>query len=257
MQDQSERRTDTVVISPTSLTEELPRAVRGYAVEAVDRLVAELESNLNAFRTRATKLEDERRKIGEDLARTAKELATFREKETTLLAALLSMEERKQTFRGEVESSLEQAKAEAKEVRERAQAEAARFRNETEKIITEAQAQGDDILNSARAEAEQIKNQAYDAIEGITAEAQAQKENILNQAYVEADAIAKKAREDVHKAEGQLKKLKSDFNHMVKVIRETANAQLQALPGESDGDNSLESYGNNESVVIDSALAAA
>src|SRR6266852_5958936 len=121
MQDASDRRIDTVLISPTNLTEELPRAVRGYAVEAVERLVAELESNLNAYRTKAAKLDEEKRKISEDLARCAKELATFREKESTLLAALLSMEERKQTFRSEVESSLEQAKSEAREVKERAQ----------------------------------------------------------------------------------------------------------------------------------------
>src|SRR6266550_3001097 len=173
MQDPSDRRTDTVVISPTNLTEELPRAVRGYAVEAVDRLVAELESNLNAYRSKATKLDEEKRKTSEDLARCAKELATFREKESTLLAALLSMEERKQSFRSEVESSLDQAKSEAKELRDRAQLEAARYRADTEHILSEAREEAEGILDAAQAEADSIKKSAYDGIEGIAAEAQA------------------------------------------------------------------------------------
>jgi cell division septum initiation protein DivIVA len=236
MQDPSDRRTDTVVISPTALTEDLPRAVRGYAVEAVDRLVAELESNLNAFRNKATKLEEERRKIGEDLARCAKELASFREKESTLLAALLSMEERKQTFRGEVESSIEQAKIEAKELKERAQLEAARYRGETEKIVSEARAEATHILESAREEAELIKSRAYSDVDGIAAEAQVQKDNILSEAFVEADKIAKKAREDVSRAEGHMKRLKSEFQQTVKTIRQVVSAQLDALPADFENE---------------------
>src|SRR6476660_6667939 len=118
---------DSVIIHPATLTAELPRSVRGYSVEAVDRLVAELESRQSVLHSKLAKAEEGNRRLIEDLSQCATELAAFREKESTLLSALLAVEERKQSIGVELDTSRSAAQQQIKEMVERATLETERL----------------------------------------------------------------------------------------------------------------------------------
>src|SRR5205085_4590659 len=166
------------IIHPATLTAELPRSVRGYSVDAVDRLVAELESRQSVLHSKLAKAEEGNKRLIEDLSRCAAELAAFREKESTLLSALLAVERAKQSIRTELDSSRATAQTQIKEMVERATLETARLRSDAE---DEAR----DIVERAKHEAETIKA----GFDGIEEKAKQRSQEILASAREEADAI--------------------------------------------------------------------
>ncbi len=174
----SGKLSESVIIHPATLTAELPRAVRGYSVESVDRLVAELESRQTVLQSKLAKAEEGNKRLIEDLSQCATELAAFREKESTLLSALLAVEERKQSIGVELDSSRVAAQQQIRDLVERATLE-------TERLRSDAQIQAKDIIDRAQLDVEAIKA----GVDGIEEKARSRANEIMENASEEAERI--------------------------------------------------------------------
>src|SRR5438132_1314427 len=108
----------------TVLTAEFPRAVRGYAVEAVDEFVEEIGSRLNALQAELTKQAARGDRLASDLANNADELASYREKEKAMATVMIAAEERRAKVEVEAEAKLADAEAAGDEIIKKAKAEA-------------------------------------------------------------------------------------------------------------------------------------
>ncbi|MCC6730508.1 MAG: DivIVA domain-containing protein [Chthonomonadales bacterium] len=108
----------------STLRAEFPRALRGYAPEAVDRFVEEIGNRLDAMQ----KLLDEQAERTADLARATEsagaKLSAYVAKEEAIASALVSIEQHRASVAHENEQRAQEAHALAESVLEQARREA-------------------------------------------------------------------------------------------------------------------------------------
>jgi len=148
---------------------EFPRAVRGYAPNAVDDFVRQIGERLEALQAQLDEQTARADRLEKELSTAKSNLFAFAEKEAAIANALVATEQR----RVGVERELENRRAEA-------EAQAAQF-------LDEARQEAENIVNEARQRAEEITNRALEAC--------AAQEERLRALYAEYQDTADRIRE--------------------------------------------------------------
>jgi DivIVA domain-containing protein len=175
----------------TVLSADFPRSVRGYSTVAVDDFVRQIGDRLDSLQERLNDEVARADKLAEALITANSELVTFREKETALAGALVTMELQRGSVRNELEGQRNAASAEA------------------DALIDAAQSEAEAMLLTARTDAQ-----------GILAEA----ENL-------AEEIVQGARNECSSMESQIAELNREYSSTINEIRNTINKLSANLPG--------------------------
>jgi DivIVA domain-containing protein len=178
----------------TTLTANFPKAMRGYAPEAVDDFVRQLGERVKALQTQVEEKTSAYDRISADLEATAKSLTVYIEKEQALARGLVDVEQRRVKAEQEIDSDRTIAQ------------------DECDKLVAEARVQADRLLADARAEAEKI-----------TAGARVDANDILNQASA-----------DLKAQEQRLADAQSQFSAFRSEMRNLLETQLNTLAGFSE-----------------------
>lgn len=128
--------------SPEVLTAQFPKAVRGYAPEAVDDFVRQIGDRLDSMQTQLDRSEGETNRLRKELESTQTNLVALLGREQAIANGIVIAEQRKLEVENEVELIRAEAELERRRVVEGGMDEAGR-------IIEEAKRRADEILAEA------------------------------------------------------------------------------------------------------------
>ena len=141
----------------TTLTANFPKAMRGYAPEAVDDFVRQLGERVKALQTQVEERTSAYDRISADLEATAKSLTVYIEKEQALARGLVDVEQRRVKAEQEIDSERTIAQDECDKL-------LAEARVQAERLVADARAEAEKITAAARVDANDILNQASDEL---------------------------------------------------------------------------------------------
>lgn len=129
-------------ISTETLTAQFPRAVRGYAVEAVDDFVRQIGERLDTLQARLNQSEAECTRLRTELESAQNNLTALLSREQAIAAGIVTAEQRKVEVENEIELMRVEAELGRSRIVESGMDEAGR-------IVAEAQRKADEMLAAA------------------------------------------------------------------------------------------------------------
>jgi cell division septum initiation protein DivIVA len=250
------------VLRPADLrSAELPRALRGYDVEATRNLLEEAANELKAVVLKRDQLAEEVGRLEEQLAASAHPAVTEGDQERAigeaLVAATRAAEELRAQAQHQAEEAIAEGHARAREIiamtereSEAAKAEAER---QAQALVDKAKSEARDILSAAeqrqRDSEEESKRKAEDAVaegyargreiiavteretEAARAEAEKQAQALISKAKREAEKIlgaGEQQRKDLH---AEAERLRALTDQTAADLRASVHAMLEKLEG--------------------------